>query len=287
MKSRFAAQASARRKLMVLATGRKPRRGPMPKQLQPNAIRLSYTSALRSVIETARELVNQHLVPMLPQLVDVAAQVHDAIGPLNYPAAVDAALDAIAEEFFRAWPNERLREMARKFAGRTADFQRDQLARQMKSAIGIDVAGLEPRMGDLLDTFADANVSLIKSVPERYFGELKTQVVQGLRQGKRAEDLAADIADRYGVADSRAQLIARDQIGKIFGELNKARQEALGVNGFVWRTAEDERVRPEHEELDGEYFDWSDPPGEGIPGTPINCRCIAEPDVSALLDDLA
>jgi SPP1 gp7 family putative phage head morphogenesis protein len=45
-------------------------------------------------------------------------------------------------------------------------------------------------------------------------------------------------------------------------------------------------VRPEHEVLDGVVFEWSDPPSEGIPGEPINCRCTAEPDVQSVIDAL-
>lgn len=258
----------------------------MRPQAQPNAIRLAYFAALRGVLRTARELVQERLVPMLPHLVEAAGTVHDAVGPLSYPAAVDELLDQVAETFFDEWPNEKLRALALTMAKRTGDFQREQLRKQMQESIGIDVFTLEPAMKDRLEAFADGNVALIKSVPDRYFGELKTQVVTGLRQGQRAEDLAKTIADRYGVAESRAQLIARDQIGKLNGELNQARQQALGIEGYVWRTAEDERVRPEHEDRDGEQFDWTDPPEDGHPGFPINCRCIAEPNLAPILDEL-
>jgi SPP1 gp7 family putative phage head morphogenesis protein len=47
----------------------------------------------------------------------------------------------------------------------------------------------------------------------------------------------------------------------------------------------DERVRDEHEGLDGEQFDYDDLPSEGLPGEPIQCRCYAEPVLSAILDD--
>ena len=95
-----------------------------------------------------------------------------------------------------------------------------------------------------------------------------------------------EIEARFDVSESRAALIARDQVGKFYGALNRARQEDLGLTHFVWRTANDERVRPEHVRLDGQRFSWSKLPAEGYPGQPINCRCNADPDVESLLDSL-
>jgi len=50
----------------------------------------------------------------------------------------------------------------------------------------------------------------------------------------------------------------------------------MGVEKFIWRTANDERVRPEHSARDGNTYTWANAP-EGGPGAPINCRCFAEP----------
>ena len=148
--------------------------------------------------------------------------------------------------------------------------------------------------GQILSTLFDGSIgsrfaiegSLIKSVPQRYFGEIEARTLEALRNGERAEDIAADYVSRYGVSESRALLIARDQIGKLNGQLNRARQDALGVKRFTWRTVGDERVRDEHDELDGKVFDWDDPPGEGFPGDPINCRCGAEPILSDVYEAL-
>jgi SPP1 gp7 family putative phage head morphogenesis protein len=97
------------------------------------------------------------------------------------------------------------------------------------------------------------------------------------------------LEERMGVAESRANLIARDQVGKLFGQLNEKRQTELGVTGYVWRTVHDNRVRELHEDRDGQHFDWNDPPEEtpddGHPGTPIQCRCYAEPDLTEIFGE--
>jgi len=43
---------------------------------------------------------------------------------------------------------------------------------------------------------------------------------------------------------------------------------------YIWVTTGDEKVRPEHEELDGQVRSWYDDPH---PGEEFGCRCYAEP----------
>lgn len=43
---------------------------------------------------------------------------------------------------------------------------------------------------------------------------------------------------------------------------------------FIWHTVGDEKVRPEHEEKDGEIFCWCT--ADELPGDGFNCRCYAE-----------
>jgi len=258
----------------------------VPRQLQPDAIRLAYYNEIRlSVLAPMKQVVAEQIVPELPALANAAATVHDAIGARggSYGDYVVKLVDRAARHFFAEFTNKKLADLARSFADRTSVFQRQQLSRQFAQTLGIDVVMAEPWLVPRLRAWATQNASLIKSVPQRYFAEIESRTLEGLRTGERAEDIAKTYAERYGVSESRAMLIARDQIGKLTGQLNKVRQQALGVESFTWRTVGDERVREEHEELEGRMFKWNDPPGEGIPGEPINCRCTAEPNIEDAL----
>lgn len=74
--------------------------------------------------------------------------------------------------------------------------------------------------------------------------------------------------------EKHAALVARDQVSKLNGGLNRARQTAAGVTHFVWETRKDSRVREAHRALQGKVFAWDEgAPGVGIPGEPIQCRC--------------
>ena len=126
--------------------------------------------------------------------------------------------------------------------------------------------------------FINENVALIKSIPKQLLDDVEDVMLDALEKGTRNEIVASKLMERTGVARSRARLIARDQIGKIQGQLNAKRQQKAGVNKFEWSTSNDERVRPEHRRLNGQIFEYPNGhPKEGIPGQPIQCRCSAIP----------
>jgi SPP1 gp7 family putative phage head morphogenesis protein len=182
-----------------------------------------------------------------------------------------------------------LARLAEHIGKRTSEFQREQLRRQLKAAVGVDPLMHEPAsIAARVTAFTSENVALIKTVPQKFFGEVEQRVVSAVRQGIRADELAEEIRERYGVAASNAERIANDQIGKFFGELNRVRQTTLGIDSFVWNTVHDNRVREAHEELDGQTFTWAyGAPGEDqFPGDGVNCRCYAEPDLSSIIEEL-
>ena len=132
------------------------------------------------------------------------------------------------------------------------------------------------------------NVELIKSVPRQQLDKIKLAIEEGIASGDDSFALKEVIFKINGQDSRRAKLIARDQLQKLNGVLVQARQQSLGLNGYIWRTSHDERVRQSHKDNDGKQFQWNSPPrGTGHPGEDINCRCVAEPDLSQLIPSLA
>ena len=286
------ADIAARRAMLRLIHGRSPRRRRIPRQLQPDGIRLSYFRALLDVLASARALLSRS-VPRLAQLVDRshAARLDSAyLDAEGDGDDVNGIIDGLADQFFREFTNTRLAELAEAVARQTSTFSRQQVARQFQAGLGIDVLRAEPWLEQKVQAFTADNVALIKSIPQRYFTDVEKKIVTSMREGLRWEEIAKDLDDRFEVAEGHAQLVARDQVGKFMGELNQARQQELGVEKFIWRTAHDNRVRESHQELEGQVCSWDDPPevdGEpSIPGEPINCRCQAEPVLTELFDAL-
>jgi SPP1 gp7 family putative phage head morphogenesis protein len=274
------------RRAGMKAIGLLPRRRRPAPQLQPDAVRMAYFAALLDAIGRARVLVRARLVPLLPSYAaEAALERLDGLRRDAWAQSVNDLLDSLSDAWFAEWPNERLRRLAEVFADRTSDFQREQLAKQMMATLGIDVARYEPWLRPQIATFTGENVALIKSVATDFFGDLEKRLVAGLRTGQRWEELADLVEERYGVTESRAKLIARDQVGKLYGDLNRTRQTQLGVSRYVWRTLKDNRVRDEHAALEGKTFSWDDPPEDGHPGEAINCRCFADPVLDELLGE--
>nr|WP_315116506.1 phage minor head protein [uncultured Neisseria sp.] len=167
----------------------------------------------------------------------------------------------------------------------TDRFNRQQFHAVFRSVFGVDIFTTEPFLADLLAAWEAENIKLIKSIPSQYLDQLHGKIVAAVRAGKPSKVIAEVVRETFDLPRNRAKLIARDQIGKLNGQLTMARQKNIGVENYVWRTSLDERVREEHKHREGEKFSWDEPPKDGHPGNPINCRCSAEavfPDLEDL-----
>lgn len=105
------------------------------------------------------------------------------------------------------------------------------------------------------------------------------------------EELEDRIEERFIVTRSKLERAATDDVLTLNAQIASARQQAAGIEEFVWTTADDERVRDSHKALDGHTFRWDDPPvvdgEEAVPGEAPNCRCVAFPVLPELADDEA
>ena len=150
-------------------------------------------------------------------------------------------------------------------------FNARQFQAVVRSVFAVDVFAHEPWLLDVMKQFEAENIRLIKSIPA-----LHGKIVAAVRAGLPHAKLADFIRETYALPKSRARLIARDQIGKLNGQLTMERQRGIGVTQYVWRTSLDERVPHTHREREGKIFDWDNPPPDGHPSEPIQCRCSAE-----------
>lgn len=269
----------------------------LPRQAQPIGIELGYFRALSPIVKAMTRATDR----LIAQLEDVLNDARmDA--PRAEPASEERAriararkraemlIDAAAGKVSDSLRPQELEAVAARFGRQTSAFQKEQLARQVRAAASIDldkIGVVEKGIKASVDAWIAENVTLIKTLSPVYFDDVKQRTFDAIERGTRHERLAEELRERYEIPENRAALIARDQVGKLYGNLNAQRQQNLGVTGYIWRTVRDNRVREDHEDRDGEPFTWDAPPDDGHPGEPINCRCYAEPDLSdlgALLD---
>lgn len=164
-------------------------------------------------------------------------------------------------------------------------FSRLEMARAMNLALRDD-----PRIAMYSQHFVRKNVGLIKSASGEQLVKMRQIVDGAIGQGLSAGALKKQLIERCGVLESRASLIATDQTLKANADLNRFRQEAVGVKRYVWSTSQDERVRHDHAILNGRTFSYDDPPvvdqrtgARENPGRYYRCRCLAIPVTDDLL----
>lgn len=286
--ARTAALVDARRRIL----GNR-RRGFVPKQLPPSAVERAYRLALLRIVDLAWQATYE-LRQELPTL------LHSAAAERRLDAGEGDRIKrgaARARERIGSVINQRdLEELARTFAARTATHQRIQLEKQTKAVLGAD-PGLDRNLAPLINGFVVENAQLITNVSEQVITDVALTSQRAITSGMTPGALAKELEKRHGFARDRARLIARDQIGKLTGQINVARQKAMGVSKFIWRTVKDDRVRgapdglypkaePSHYDREGKTYSFDDPPDGELPGEPIQCRCYAEPVFDDILDEL-
>ena len=168
--------------------------------------------------------------------------------------------------------------------GRATAATADKIQRKSKTEfqrLGIKLREAEPALGDKISKWRVENVKLVGDLFARERGMLAEVLREG--EGRRYETLVGEIENRLSVAQSRAELIARDQVLKLNGQITRERQQAAGIDEYIWTASGDERVREMHADLDGERFSWDDPPvtnedgDRNHPGEDYQCRCTAYP----------
>jgi SPP1 gp7 family putative phage head morphogenesis protein len=100
-------------------------------------------------------------------------------------------------------------------------------------------------------------------------------IVEALERGQSIQQAQMKLRETVNVSKKRATLIVRNEIATASATAVQATQTDLGIEEYIWVTAHDDRVRPEHKARDGKTFRWDTPPKDGHPGQPIQCRCVA------------
>lgn len=259
----------------------------MPRQQQPDLIRKEYWRAILPHTRKAQQIFAQIRPEIIRQLEDLRRRQG------KQDIADDIAIRLIQRAAARsadAFSPKDVADIAERFGRRTAAFQKQQLDRQLTAAMGVSYSALERPVRDRVPAFVDENVALIRTVDERYWQRIEDATREAFETGMEPDTLAERLQEIDGISDRDALRIARDQIGKLSAQVNEDRQRSVGVSGYFWRGAMDNRERDEHRDLEGQRFEWGDPPPAGPDGEPANpgeaiqCRCYAEPDLSDILD---
>ena len=231
---------------------------------------MKYRKWLQSIAKRLKTDINEQLVPVLKRL--QPEYVNDA-----YARTLEQVFDNLRRNY-----SDIGRNAAIVSAGFTEDVNqvnKQRFYKAMENAIGINLNSVLRNEGleDIMFATTKENVALIKTIPEEYFKKIEGVVFRGTVQGRDATSMIKQIVKLGYSTEKRARLIARDQTSKLNSALNQQRSQNLGVEEYVWRTANDERVRDSHKSKNGKTFRWDTPPKDtGHPGQDIQCRCVAQ-----------
>lgn len=234
----------------------------------PSAQRLAYLRALNVMLAQ----LEADLAPAISQLLQ------------EFPIRTDSIASRLSQRLAA------LREKVEiYFTGPKVAWVLSDLAKQIESSssrafqeqVG---AGLGIASSDQLRAlFVHENTRLIRSLPHDLVDQIEVLVIRALRQGSSVRQLEREFREKLVLTKRRAQLIARDQVGKYSGDLTRHNQSSAGIEKYRWETSRDERVRSEHRVLDGQIFSWDKPPistkngARYHPRQGFNCRCDAIP----------
>jgi SPP1 gp7 family putative phage head morphogenesis protein len=254
---------------------------PKPKKLKrpkrpppPINIEKEYKKDLTLYVSAVRTGVEKYLLPHLNDLMQQMPNYkrHDS----SVTSMLDQIMSQINAYVINNTPNPK--SLAIVIGNEAYNFATKNFKAQIKDVLGVDAMLSTAGIQEQLDLWVSTNVSLINSIPNHALSQIEALVKQGLASGERVEELSADIMERVDVSQSRANLIARDQVSKLNGQIDQLNQTNAGVDKYIWSTSMDERVRESHADKQGETFSWDDPPADtGHPGEDYQCRCVALP----------
>lgn len=172
--------------------------------------------------------------------------------------------------------------MVAKFGQSTAEWNRKQWTKQLKPYVGVDLYPPgDPLVKQTVEAWSKENLSRIKSLGSQQIEALNETMMAATRAGTNMRDIRKELQRTNATFTKwRAELLARDQMGKLNGSLTRTRSTAAGISKYIWRGILDQRERASHAVLEGKSRSWNE--GGITPGEEILCRCTSEPE----LDDI-
>lgn len=196
-----------------------------------------------------------------------------------------AELNAAMKKLARRWKRNfsRAAEQLADWFAQDVSERSDHALRKILRDGGFSVEfKMTKAMQDIFRSTVNANVSLIKSIPEKYLSEVEGMVMRSVQTGRDLATLTQGLQKQFGVTYRRAALISRDQNNKATSAFQRVRQKELGIRKAIWiHSYAGKEPRPTHVKMNGKEYDiekgmW-DPAVKKfiLPGELINCRCVA------------
>lgn len=158
---------------------------------------------------------------------------------------------------------------------------------QLSGGLSLPTTTLRGPLREILKATVTENVSLIKSISQKYLSGVQAAVMRSITTGNGLQDLVPYLADNKGVTLRRARFIAMDQTRKAFNNLSTARLENLGIEEAEWlHTGGSNHPRKTHIAMSGKTYKlreglYDSAVGRKVkPGEEPGCRCRSVPIIT-------
>lgn len=210
-------------------------------------------------------------------------------------ASLASMMRASMRKLARRWVrdfDELAAKLSTRFTDRTEKYTDAQMRSELKR-VGFSVEFRQTDdMRDALTSVLAENVSLIKSIPQRYLTDVEGSVMRSVQAGRDLKGMQDDLLGKYDISKRRAAFIARDQNNKATAVLTKARRLSLGITQAEWVHSgggihpRESHVKAGKEkrrydvakgcEIDGDFI---------MPGELPNCRCTSRAIIPGFDED--
>ncbi len=274
-----------RAKARIEEKGRRGLRKTPPRPRRPEQEIRRYRASLRDIRRAMERQIRDEVFPQIDSIIREAGLRDDAVRADDWSARI-ADLFAATRSAVEPAEQEARRRMET-LGDQVREHATDEQVRQVRAVMGVAPSFYDDEVvGGLLNEWKRRNGAFITQFSNGEIEEAQAVVSRAVRNGRATEDVKNDLRKRFRISDNRAERIARTEISQLNSQITRERQRELGVEKFIWITAQDERVRDQHEEWAGREFEWDNPPDGVLPGEPVNCRCTSRMAVEGLLDDL-
>jgi len=282
---------AARRELLERARqrmeeqGRRGLRRTPPRPRRPEQQIRQYRAALRDVVRALESEVRERVFPEIESILEEAGTRDDGV-------RTDDWGDRLADLFMasRAAIGSQIEEAERRMDSlgeETVERATEEQVRAIRATMGVRPSFYDDdQVRGIVNAWKRENSAFITRMPDEAVQEMMDEASRAVRSGRTNKEVRDGLRKRFGITDRRARTIARTEISQLNAQITRERQRELGLSRFIWLASGDERVRDEHDERDGNEYEWDSPPDGEMPGMPVNCRCSARASVESLLQEL-
>lgn len=232
------------------------------KQFEPSrAAEAAFVRALKKVGRTSGHFVEAHTVGAK---INAAPEMYAALK--NYSKVLEPWARRQAEKMLEAVSKKSKRAFSNKSK---------QIGKLLRSTVA------EADTGAAAAVLMNEQVALITSIPIRAAERAQKLALEAVYNGTRASAVAEELMRSGKVSESDAVRIARTEVARANASITQVRAQAVGAQGYIWRTTMDGAERESHAKMNGKYVAYSKPPTlsdgtTGHAGTFINCRCYQD-----------